>query len=86
MTETTIKTLQGRVISNKADKTVTVLIERKIKHAKYGKFMKRSTKLYVHDERNQCREGDIITIREVRPFSKTKTWCLVDVVEAAPVI
>lgn len=86
MAETKIKTLQGRVISNKADKTVTVLIERKIKHPKYGKFMTRSTKLHVHDEKNQCNEGDTITIRETRPYSKTKTWCLVDVVEAAPAV
>ena len=81
--KTVVRTLQGCVTSNKADKTVTVLIERKIKHPKYGKFMKRSTKLHVHDENNQCNEGDIVIIRETKPYSKLKAWCLVEIVEAA---
>ena len=71
------RTLQGRVVSDKMDKTVTVLIERKVKHPVYGKFVKRSTKLHVHDENNECREGDTVVITESRPYSKTKTWTLV---------
>jgi small subunit ribosomal protein S17 len=80
MTEQTISTVQGRVVSNKMDKTITVAVERKVKHPIYGKFIKRTTKLHAHDETNQCNEGDIVTIRECRPLSKSKTWMLVDVV------
>jgi small subunit ribosomal protein S17 len=80
MTEQTIRTVQGRVVSNKMDKTITVAVERKVKHPIYGKFIKRTTKLHAHDETNQCNEGDIVTIRECRPLSKSKTWMLVDVV------
>ncbi len=80
MTEQTIRTVQGRVVSNKMDKTITVAVERKVKHPIYGKFIKRTTKLHAHDETNQCNEGDVVTIRECRPLSKSKTWMLVDVV------
>lgn len=73
----TERTLVGRVVSDKMDKTVTVLIERKVKHPVYGKFIKRSTKLHVHDENNECVEGDTVVITESRPYSKTKTWRLV---------
>lgn len=73
----TERTLVGRVVSDKMDKTATVLIERKVKHPVYGKFVKRSTKLHVHDENNECREGDTVVIAESRPYSKTKTWMLV---------
>ncbi|WP_372627287.1 30S ribosomal protein S17 [Arsukibacterium sp.] len=83
MTEANIRTLQGKVISNKMDKSITVAIERSVKHPIYGKFIKRTTKLHVHDETNQCNEGDIVTIRECRPLSKTKSWTLVAVVESA---
>lgn len=75
----TERTLTGRVVSDKMDKTVTVLIERKVKHPVYGKFVSRSTKLHVHDENNECREGDTVVITESRPYSKTKTWSLVSV-------
>lgn len=77
------RTLQGRVISNKMDKSITVLIERKEKHPLYGKYIKRSTKLHAHDEENTCNEGDIVLIESSRPISKTKTWRLVEVVERA---
>ena len=80
MTEQTIRTVQGRVVSNKMDKTITVAVERKVKHPIYGKFIKRTTKLHAHDETNQCNEGDVVTVRECRPISKSKTWTLVDVV------
>lgn len=76
-------TLTGRVVSNKMDKSVTVMIERLVKHQVYGKYIRRSTKLHVHDEANQCHEGDLVTIRQCRPISKTKSWTLVEVVEKA---
>jgi small subunit ribosomal protein S17 len=78
-----VRTLTGRVVSDKMDKTITVLIERRVKHPIYGKYVKRSTKLHAHDETNQCRIGDKVTIRETRPMAKTKSWMLVDVVERA---
>ncbi|CAM5187467.1 30S ribosomal protein S17 [Alishewanella longhuensis] len=83
MTELNSRTLQGKVISNKMDKSITVAIERQVKHPIYGKFIKRTTKLHVHDETNQCKEGDVVTIRECRPLSKTKSWTLVAIVESA---
>ncbi|MEZ5542533.1 MAG: 30S ribosomal protein S17 [Pseudomonadota bacterium] len=79
-TNQTNRTVTGRVISDKMDKTVTVLIERKVKHPVYGKYVRRSTKLHVHDENNTCREGDLVTIQECRPYSRTKSWKLVEVV------
>lgn len=79
----TIRTIQGRVISDKMDKSITVAIERKVKHPIYGKFVKRTTKVHAHDETNQCGIGDIVEIRECRPLSKTKSWMLVNVVEKA---
>ncbi|MDO6425677.1 30S ribosomal protein S17 [Thalassotalea sp. 1_MG-2023] len=78
-----IRTLQGRVISDKMDKSITVLIERRVKHPIYGKFISRSTKLKAHDESNVCNTGDVVTIRECAPISKSKSWTLVDVVEKA---
>ena len=78
-----IRTIQGKVISDKMDKTITVLVERQVKHPLYGKFMRRSTKLHAHDESNQCREGDTVNITSCRPLSKTKTWNLVEVVDRA---
>ena len=78
-----VRTLTGRVVSDKMDKTITVLVERRIRHAKYGKMIRRSTKLHAHDENNTCGIGDVVRIKETRPLSKTKTWVLVDVVEKA---
>ncbi|OFC70158.1 30S ribosomal protein S17 [Alteromonas confluentis] len=83
MTEQNVRTVQGRVVSNKGDKSITVVVERFVKHPIYGKFIKRSTKLHAHDESNTANEGDTVTIRECRPVSKTKTWTLVSVVEKA---
>ncbi|MDE0659773.1 MAG: 30S ribosomal protein S17 [Gammaproteobacteria bacterium] len=71
----------GMVVSNKADKTITVLVERRVKHPVYGKFIRRSTKITAHDEANTCNEGDVVTIVETRPISKTKSWTLGRVVE-----
>ena len=71
------RTLSGVVVSNKADKTITVLVERKVKHSKYGKIIKRRSKLHAHDEENAANLGDKVTIRESKPYSKTKTWLLV---------
>lgn len=75
------KVRQGVVLSNKADKMIVVRINSKIKHPVYGKFMKRSKKLYAHDEKNECNVGDVVRIIEVRPLSKLKRWALVSVVE-----
>ncbi|HID81636.1 MAG TPA: 30S ribosomal protein S17 [Chromatiales bacterium] len=75
------RTLSGRVVSDKMDKTVTVLIERLVKHPVYGKYIRRSTKLHVHDENNISREGDKVVIKESRPLSKTKSWSLVEVIK-----
>ena len=74
-------TLSGRVVSDKMDKTVTVLIERRVKHALYGKILNKSSKIHAHDEKNECRIGDVITIIETRPMSKTKSWALVKIDE-----
>lgn len=74
--EKVLRTLIGRVVSNKMDKTATVLVERRVKHPMYGKFIKRSTKLHVHDEDNTCQEGDTVMIEQCRPLSKTKSWRL----------
>jgi small subunit ribosomal protein S17 len=75
------RVLIGRVVSNKMHKSATVLIERTVKHPLYGKFVKRSTKLHVHDEDNSCGMGDTVMIEECRPISKTKSWRLVKIVE-----
>ncbi len=77
------RTVTGRVVSNKADKTATVLVERKVKHPLYGKYIRRSTKLHVHDADNVCQEGDLVSIQECRPISKQKSWMLVEVIESA---
>ena len=74
------RTVTGKVVSNRMDKTVTVLIERKVKHPVYGKYIRRSTKLHVHDAENACQEGDTVMIEECRPLSKSKSWRLVEVV------
>ena len=85
MTEQKVRTVQGRVVSNKMDKTITVVVARFVKHPIYGKFIKRSTKLHAHDEENVCNQGDVVTISECRPLSKSKNWTLVSVVEKAGV-
>jgi small subunit ribosomal protein S17 len=74
----------GRVVSNKADKTVTVKLERQVKHALYGKYIKRSSKVHAHDEENTCSEGDLVKIAQCRPVSKTKSWQVVEILERAP--
>ena len=77
---TALKTVEGRVVSNKMNKTVTVLVERLVKHALYGKSIRRSTKLHAHDEDNACNEGDVVRVTECRPLSKTKNWRVVEVI------
>ena len=74
-----IKTLTGTVVSDKMNKTAVVLFERKVKHPKYWKYIKKSTKYKIHDEDNKCKIGDVVTITEVRPISKDKSWKLVEV-------
>ncbi len=78
------RSLMGRVVSDKMDKSIVVLLERQVKHPMYGKFIKRSKKYHVHDENNECREGDVVMFKECRPLSKTKHWTLIKVVERAP--
>jgi small subunit ribosomal protein S17 len=75
------RTLQGRVVSDKMDKSVTVSIERRVKHPIYGKFVRKSTKVHAHDENNECQVGDIIMVEQCRPMSKTKSWRFVKLVE-----
>jgi len=79
----TLRTVEGRVVSNKMDKTVTVLVERQVKHALYGKYIKRSTKLHAHDADNACKEGDVVRVTEIAPMSKTKNWRVVEVITRA---
>ena len=74
-----VRTASGRVVSNKANKSITVLVERRVKHPMYGKYITRSSKLHAHDENNECTIGDLVTIKETRPMSKTKTWALVSI-------
>ena len=78
-----LRTLTGRVVSNRMDKTISVAVERRVKHPMYGKYIRRTTKLMAHDAENSCREGDVVTIAECRPLSKSKSWRLVEVVERA---
>ncbi len=77
------RTLTGKVVSDSRDKSITVLVERKVKHPVYGKYIKRSTKFHAHDEQNTCGLGDVVTIEECRPISKTKSWTLVRIEEKA---
>lgn len=81
--ENSVRTITGKVVSDKMDKTITVLVERRVKHELYGKYITRSTKLHAHDENNDCNEGDTVAIIESRPLSKTKTWKLQSIVEKA---
>ena len=79
----TNRTLTGRVVSDAMDKSITVMVERRVKHPLYGKFIRRSNKIHAHDEENVCTSGDWVTIEQCRPLSKTKAWRLVEVVEKA---
>jgi small subunit ribosomal protein S17 len=78
-----IRTITGKVVSNKMNKTVAVSVERKVKHPMYGKYVRKTAKYLAHDEENACNEGDIVTIAECRPLSKNKSWRLVEIVERA---
>jgi len=78
------RTVIGRVVSDKMDKTVSVAIERLIKHPVYGKYIRRTSKLLAHDEKNECKQGDTVAIAECRPLSKRKAWQVVGIVERAP--
>ena len=87
MSETNLaRTASGTVVSNKMDKTITVMVERRIKHPLYGKYIKRSKKIHAHDEENQCQEGDLVTIEETRPISKSKSWKLSSIDRKATII
>jgi small subunit ribosomal protein S17 len=81
--QTNARKLTGRVVSDKMNKTVTVLVERKVKHPLYGKFVRRSKKYHAHDENNEFHPGDLVSIEETRPLSRTKTWKVVKLVEKA---
>ena len=81
-TKKSIRSVEGRVVSNKMDKTVTVLVARQVKHPLYGKYIKRSTKLHAHDAENACNEGDVVRVAEIAPISKTKNWRVVEIVSS----
>ena len=78
-----VRTIQGRVVSNKMNKTVTVLVERQVQHELYGKIIRRSTKYHAHDEKSECQEGDVVRIQECAPLSKTKNFRVVEIVARA---
>ncbi|HUF73517.1 MAG TPA: 30S ribosomal protein S17 [Gammaproteobacteria bacterium] len=78
----TSRRIVGRVVSNKMNKSVTVSVERLVKHPVYGKYIRRTTKIVAHDEANECKEGDVVAISECRPISKTKAWRVVEIVSA----
>ena len=82
-TEASTRTLIGQVVSDKMDKTMTVLVERRVKHPLYKKYIRRSTKLHAHDEKNACKIGDVVSIEQCRPLSKTKSWRLHEIIERA---
>ena len=77
------RTINGRVVSDKMDKTVSVAVERKIKHPVYGKYIRRTTKVLAHDAANECKQGDRVTISECRPVSRNKSWSVVSIIERA---
>lgn len=81
--EKLVRTLTGKVVSDKMDKSIVVLIERRVKHPVYGKYLTKSSRLKAHDEQNECNSGDLVTIAESRPLSKTKSWTLVKIEERA---
>ena len=82
-TQKTQRTIEGRVVSNKMQKTVTVLLERQVQHPLYGKVVRRSTKVHAHDEKGECKEGDVVRIVECAPLSKTKNWRVIEIVTRA---
>ena len=84
--EKRVRTLQGKVVSDKMDKAITVAVERRVKHPVYGKYITRTTKVHAHDEDNQVKQGDTVIVRECRPLSKNKSWTLVEIVERATVV
>ena len=84
--EKRVRTLQGKVVSDNMDKTITVAVERRVKHPVYGKYITRTTKVHAHDEDNQVKQGDTVIVRECRPLSKNKSWTLVEIVERATVV
>ncbi|MFU8822344.1 MAG: 30S ribosomal protein S17 [Gammaproteobacteria bacterium] len=79
-----VRTLTGRVVSNRMDKTASISVERLVKHPLYGKYIRRTTKVLAHDEDNECRVGDMVNIAETRPLSRRKAWRVVEIVERAP--
>jgi small subunit ribosomal protein S17 len=82
VTQDTARRVVGRVVSSKMNKSVTVSVERKVKHPVYGKYIRRTTKIMAHDESNQCKEGDLVAISECRPISKNKAWRVVEIMQA----
>ena len=80
------RTLTGKVVSNRMDKSITVLVERRVRHPVYGKYMTRSSKVHAHDEKNECNVGDVVSLSESKPISKTKAWQLVSILENALVV
>ena len=78
--------LTGKVVSNKMDKSITVLVERRVRHPVYGKYMTKSSKVHAHDEKNECNVGDVVSLSESKPISKTKAWQLVSILETALVV
>ena len=82
-TEKNLRTVTGKVVSDKMDQTISVAIARVVKHPLYGKYLRRTTKILVHDEENTCKPGDLVTIAECRPYSKRKSWRLVEILERA---
>lgn len=84
--EKRVRTLQGKVVSDKMDKTITVAVERRVKHPIYGKYITRTTKVHAHDEENQCKTGDSVLVRECRPLSKNKSWTLEEIVVRATIV
>ena len=81
-----IRTLTGKVVSNKMDKSITVLVERRVRHPVYGKYMTKSSKVHAHDEKNECNVGDVVSLSESKPISKTKAWQLVSILENASAV
>jgi len=76
-----VRTLTGQVVSDKMDKSAVVMVERKVRHPLYGKYIRRSTRMHVHDANNECKQGDTVIIQQCRPMSKTKSWMLLEVVD-----
>ena len=86
MSEANKRQLAGRVVSDKMKKTVTVLVERRVKHALYGKYITRSSKYHAHDEAAECKQGDLVLIEECRPISRTKAWRVIKLMEKAKIV